>query len=151
MTTITGHTEGTTASESQVALNNFKKGTKRYASVFPILKNYLFYNTFQRSFLATIKAQGLYDVTDPDFDPYDGDQYEAQLFQDKQSFVYSVLVTSLQTDKGRELVKEFEGDARTILSKLHYYNMLLQQKSAQMGNNLAEQHVNNNNNTANKI
>ena len=35
-------------------------------------------------------------------------------------FVYSVLVTSLQTDKGRELVKEFEGDARSILLKLHH-------------------------------
>ena len=31
--------------------------------------------------------------------PDDGDQYEQQLFQEKQSFVYSVLVTSLQTDK----------------------------------------------------
>ena len=34
--------------------------------------------------------------------------------------MYSVLVASLQTDKGRELVNEFEGDARTMLSKLHY-------------------------------
>ena len=32
------------------------------------------------------------------------------------------MVTSLQTDKGRELVKEFEGDARSILSKLHHYH-----------------------------
>ena len=31
------------------------------------------------------------------------------------------MVTSLQTEKGRELVKEFEGDARSILSKLHHY------------------------------
>ena len=37
-------------------------------------------------------------------------------------FVYSVFVTSLQTEKGRELVKEFEGDARTIISKLHHYH-----------------------------
>ena len=35
-------------------------------------------------------------------------------------FVYSVLFTSLQTDKGRELVKEFDGDKRTIISKLHH-------------------------------
>ena len=34
--------------------------------------------------------------------------------------LYSVLVTSLQTDKGRELVKEFEGDARSIISKLNH-------------------------------
>ena len=38
---------------------------------------------------------------------YDGDQYNQQLFEEKQSFVYSVLDTSLQTDKGRELVKEY--------------------------------------------
>ena len=60
--------------------------------------------------MATIKTPGLYDVADPDFDPYDGDQYDKQLFEEKQSFEYSVVVTSLQTDKGRE--KEFEGDSR---------------------------------------
>ena len=36
--------------------------------------------------------------------------------------MYFVLVSSVQTDKGRELVKEFEGDAMTILSKLHHYH-----------------------------
>ena len=72
--------------------------------------------------MATIKAQGLYDVADPHFDPYDGDQCDQQIFQEKQSFVHSILVTSLQTDKGRQLVKEFEGDARTITSKLHHYH-----------------------------
>ena len=51
--------------------------------------------------MATIKAQGLFHVADSDFDPDDGDQYEKQLFLEKQSFVYSVLVTSLQTDKRR--------------------------------------------------
>ena len=122
MTTSTGHTKGTTASESQVVLNNFKKGTKRGSSAFPIFKNDHYYDTFQRSFLAIIKAQGLYDVADPDFDPDDGDQYDKELFQGKKSFVYSVLVTSLQTYKGTELVKEFERDTRTIISKLHHYH-----------------------------
>ena len=35
--------------------------------------------------MATIKAQELYDVSDPDFDPDDGDQYDKQLFNEKQS------------------------------------------------------------------
>ena len=122
MTTFTGHPKGSMASESQVALYNFRKGTKRDASAYPIFKNDLHYDTLQRSFWATIKAQGLYDVADPDFDPDDGDQYNKQLFEEKQSFVYSVLVTSLQTDKGREWVKEFEVDVRTIISKLHHYH-----------------------------
>ena len=62
---FTGHTNGSTASESQMVLNNFKKGTKRNASAFPILQNDLYYDTFQRSFFTTIRAQGFYDVADP--------------------------------------------------------------------------------------
>ena len=88
MTTFIGHTKGTTASEPQISLNNFKKGTKRDVSAFPIFKNNLYYDILKRSFLATINAQGLSDVFDPDFDPDDGDQYEKQPFLEKQSFVF---------------------------------------------------------------
>ena len=121
-TSFSGESKHKTPSESQTALNNFKKGTKRDASVYPIFKNDKYYDTFQRSFLANLKAQGLYDVADPDHDPENGDTYEKELFKRKQSFVYTVLVTSLQTEKGRELVKEFEGDARSIILKLHHYH-----------------------------
>ena len=121
-TRFQGEFKHQTTSESQTALNNFKKGTKRDASVFPIFKNDKYYDTFQRSFLANLKAQGLYDVADPDHDPESGDIYEQELFKGKEFFVYSVLVTSLQTEKGRELVKEFEGDARSIILKLHHYH-----------------------------
>ena len=65
----------------QTALNNFKKGTKRDASVYPIFKNDKYYDTFQRSFLANLKAQGLYDVADPDHDPESGNIYEQELFK----------------------------------------------------------------------
>ena len=121
-TSFQGEFKHQTTSESQTALNNFKKGTKWGASVYPIFKNDKYYDTFQRSFLANLKAQGLYDVADPDHDPESGDIYEQELFQGKQSFVYSVLDTSLQTEKRRELVKEFEGDARSIILKLHHYH-----------------------------
>ena len=72
--------------------------------------------------MANLKAQGLYDVADLDHDPEGGDIYKQELFQGKQSFVYSFLVTSLQTEKGSELVKEIEGDARSIILKLHHYH-----------------------------
>ena len=111
-TSFQGEFKSQTTSESQTALNIFKKGTKRDASIYPIFKNDKYYDTFQRSFLANFKTQGLYDVADPDHDPESGYIYEQELFQGKQSFVYSVLGTSLQTEKGRELVKEFEGYAR---------------------------------------
>ena len=37
-----------------------QEGTKSDESAYPIFKNDLYYDTFQRSFLAIIKAQGLY-------------------------------------------------------------------------------------------
>ena len=122
MTSFPSEFKHTTHPESKTALNNFKKGTKRDASVYPIFKNDKYYDTFQRSFLANLKAQDLYDVADPEYDPESGDIYEQELFQGKQFFVYSVLVASLQTEKGRELVKEFEGDARSIILKLQHYH-----------------------------
>ena len=122
MTTFYGHTKPSTISELQTVFNNFKRDTKRDASAYPIFKNDLYYDMFQRSFMVVIKAQGLYDVVDPDYDPDDGDQYKREPFQEKQYFVYSVLVTSLQTERGRELVKEFEGDARSIISELQHHH-----------------------------
>ena len=55
-TSFQGEFKHQTTSESQTALNNFKKGTKRDASVYPIFKNDKYYDTFQRSFLANLKA-----------------------------------------------------------------------------------------------
>ena len=107
-TSFSGESKHQTPSESQTALNNFKKGTKRDASVYPIFKNDKYYDTFQRSFLANLKAQSLYDVADPDHDPENGDTYEKELFRRKQSFVYSVLVTSLQTERGENWSKNLK-------------------------------------------
>ena len=50
-----------------------------------MFKNDLCYDTFQRSFLANIKAQGLYDVADQVLDPGDGDQSDKQLVIEKHS------------------------------------------------------------------
>ena len=56
MTTSTGHTKSSAISESQTPLKNFKRGRKRGTSAYPIFKNDLYYDTFQRSFLAVIEA-----------------------------------------------------------------------------------------------
>ena len=77
-TSFQGEFKHQTTSESQTALNNFKKGTKRDAPFYPIFKNDKYYDTFQRSFLANLKAQGLYDVADPDHDSDSGDIYEQE-------------------------------------------------------------------------
>ena len=90
---MSGYTKGTITSELHAALNNFKMGTKRDASPYSIFKNDLYYDTFQRSFLATIIAKGVYDVADPDFDPYDGDQYDQPVFEENMYIWYSLLLS----------------------------------------------------------
>ena len=69
------------ASESYITLTNIKKGIKRDASAYPILKNERYYNTFIRHFKATAKAQRLNTLMDPNFTP-GSDEYEQQLFQE---------------------------------------------------------------------
>ena len=55
MTTFSVYTKPTTILESQTTLNNFKKGTKRNASAYPIFKNDLYYDTFQDHFWLSLK------------------------------------------------------------------------------------------------
>ena len=109
------------ASESYITLTNFKKGIKRDASACPIFKNERYYNTFIRHFKATAKAQGLNSLMDPNFTP-GSDEYEQQLFQDQQDFLYSVLISSLKTHFSEALVKDHEGDAQLILELLHEHH-----------------------------
>ena len=109
------------ASESYITLTNFKKGVKRDASAYPIFKNERYYNTFIRHFKATAKAQGLNSLMDPNFTP-GSDEYEQQLFQDQQDFLYSVLISSLKTDFSEALVKDHEGDAQLIIELLHEHH-----------------------------
>ena len=108
-------------SESYITLTNFKKGIKRDASAYPIFKNERYYNTFIRHFKATAKAQGLSSLMDPNFTP-GSDEYEQQLFQEQQDFLYSVLISSLKTDFSEALVKDHEGDAQLILELLHEHH-----------------------------
>ena len=87
----------------------------------PIFKNERYYNTFIRHFKATAKAQGLNSLMDPNFTP-GSDEYEQQLFQDQQDFLYSVLISSLKTDFSEALVKDHEGDAQLIIELLHEHH-----------------------------
>ena len=58
---------------------------------------------------------------DPNFTP-GSDEYEQQLFQEQQDFLYSVLMSSLKTGFSEALVKDHEGDAQLILELLHEHH-----------------------------
>ena len=121
-TSFSGESKHQTPSESQTALNNFKKGTKRDASVL----------SYSRMTSTMIHFKG---------HPWQTSRHKASMmlltlimtlrmvtsmkrnFSKESSHLYILfLVTSLQTKKGRELVKEFEGDARSIILQLHHHH-----------------------------
>ena len=108
-------------SGSYITLTNFKKGIKRDASAYPIFKNERYYNTFICHFKATAKAQGLNSLMDPNFAP-GSDEYEQELFEEQQDFLYSVLISSLKTQFSEALVKDHEGDVQLILDLLHEHH-----------------------------
>ena len=58
---------------------------------------------------------------DPNFTP-GSDEHEQQLFEGQQDFLYSVLISSLQTEFSEALVKDNEGDAQLILDLIHEYH-----------------------------
>ena len=55
---------------------------------------------------------------DPNLTP-GSDDYEQQLFEEQQDFLYSVLISSLKTEFSEALVKDLEGDPQLILDLLH--------------------------------
>ena len=50
------------------------------------------------------------------------DEYEQQLFEEQQDFLYSVLISSLKTEFSEALVKDHEGDAQLILELIHEHH-----------------------------
>ncbi|KAL7569938.1 hypothetical protein ACA910_008598 [Epithemia clementina (nom. ined.)] len=116
---------GTTPkSEYYHQLSAFKKGIKRDSAAFPIFKDDKYFDYFSRSFEAVADAQGLGDLLDPDFQPDHSDEYAIALFNEQQKFLYSVLLTNLQTDEDKSIVRAHakDKDAQAILRELrHHY------------------------------
>jgi len=86
-------------------LSKFKKGIKRDASLFVVLKDLKQWDSWHRSTVAQAHAQDVYDVLDPAYKP---SPTEKDLFKAKQRYMYAVFKRVLQTDKGKALVRSNE-------------------------------------------
>ena len=87
-------------------LASFKKGIKREASAYSILKNERYFEKFQRDLIITAKSHEVSEIVHPTFKP--GSSHEEQeLFDAKQTFMYKVFNEKLLTDMGRTKVRYF--------------------------------------------
>ena len=81
-----------------------KKGIKRDIAAYPSLKDERYFDGFKRSLFIVAKTHECSEVLDTNYTP--GSEPEAQeLFETKQTFMFSVFNANLQTDMGKTTVR----------------------------------------------
>ena len=91
-------------SPAAIELMGFKKGIKREISAYPSLKDERYFDGFKRSLLIVPKTHECSEVLDPNYTPGSTPE-EKELFEAKQTFMFSVFNTNLQTDMGKTIVR----------------------------------------------
>ena len=87
-----------------IALMGFKKGIKREIAAYPSLKDEIYFNNFKRSLFIVARSHECNEVLDPSNTP-GSEPEEQELFEAKQTFMFSVLNANLQTDMGKTIVR----------------------------------------------
>ena len=97
-------TKPTGYSPAAIELMEFKKGIKRETAAYPSIKDERYFDGFQRSLFIVSKSHKCNEVLDPIYNP--GSEPEQQeLFEAKQTVMFSVFNANLQTDMGMTIVR----------------------------------------------
>ena len=102
-----------------IELIGFKKGIKREIAAYPSLKDERYCDHFKRSLLIVAKTHEYNEALDPNYTP--GNEAEEQdLFEAKQTFMFSVFNAKLQTDMGKTIVRRHlaNTDAQSVWKEL---------------------------------
>ena len=91
-------------SPAAIELMGFKKGIKREIAAYPSLKDERYFDGFKRSLLIVAKTHESNEVLDPNYTP-GSEPEEQELFEAKQTFMFSVFNANLQTDMGKTIVR----------------------------------------------
>ena len=94
----------TAYSPAALELMSFKKGIKREITAYPSLKDERYFDGFKRSLIIVAKTHECSDVLDPNYIP-GSEPEEQELFEAKQTFMFSVFNTNLQTGMGKTIVR----------------------------------------------
>ena len=109
----------TTYSPAALELMSLNKGIKREITAYPSLKDERYFDGFKRSLFIVAKAHKCSDVLDPNYTP-GSEPEEQELFEAKQTFMFSVFNTNLQTDMGKTIVRRHlaSTDAQAVWKEL---------------------------------
>ena len=106
-------------SPAAIELMGFKKGIKREIAAYPSLKDERYFDGFKRSLFIVAKTHECSDVLDPNYTP-GSEPEEQELFEAKQTFMFSVFNANLQTDMGKTIVRRHlaSTDAQAVWKEL---------------------------------
>ena len=93
-------------SPAAIELMGFKKGIEREIAAYPSLKDEKYFDGFKRSLFIVAKTHECNEVLDPTYNP-GSEPEEQELFEAKQTFMFSVFNANLQTDMGKAIVKRY--------------------------------------------
>jgi hypothetical protein len=101
----------------------FKRGIKRDPSVYPVLKDELYNDSWHHFFAHQARAQVASDVLDAAYSP--ATPAETDLFQEKQKYLYAVLESKVETAKGRAIIRKHEStfDAQKAYAELQEHHL----------------------------
>ena len=91
-------------SPAAIELMGFKKGIKREIAAYPSLKDERYFDGFKRRLFIVAKTHECNDVLDPTYTP-GSEPEEQELFEAKQTFMFSVFNANLHTDMGKTIVR----------------------------------------------
>ena len=111
--------KSTAYSPAALELMSFKKGIKREITAYPSLKDERYFDGFKRSLFIVAKTHECSDVLDPNYTP-GSEPEEQELLGAKQTFMFSVFNTNLQTDMGKTIVRKHlaSTDAQAVWKEL---------------------------------
>ena len=106
-------------SPAAIELMGFKKGIKRERAAYCSIKVERYFDGFKRSLLIVAKTHECNEVLDPNYTP-GGEPEEIELFEAKQTFMFSVLNANLQADMGKTIVRRHlaNTDAQAVWKEL---------------------------------
>ena len=106
-------------SPAAIELMGFKKGIKREMAAYPSLKDERHFDGFKRSLFIIAKTHKCNEILDPNYTP-GSEPEQKELFEAKQTFMFSLFNANLQTDMGKTIVRRHlaNTDAQAVWKEL---------------------------------
>ena len=106
-------------SPAAIELMGFKKGIMKELAAYPSLKDEGYFDGFKRSLFIVAKTNECSEVLDNNYTP-GSEPEEKELFEAKQTFMFSVFNTNFQTDMGKTIVRRHLAytDAQAVWKEL---------------------------------